>query len=199
VTTVVARLRSQASPDSEITMRASMTALILVVIAVAGFPVIFPPRPPRSASRPWRGATASSVFPNVIALPDGFFPQGIAFERGETFYVGLLSTGAIYRGDARTGTGALFVPAQPGKEEVGMKYDSGHGGGAGDRMCRELGAQQRRIGPLAAKEIRLRRPADARHLAAKAGVHQCRHRVEVGTGGDGNVHRFPLRFRSSAS
>jgi streptogramin lyase len=59
----------------------------------------------------------------VIALPNGFWPEGITFGRGTTFYVGSLSTGAIFRGDARTGAGDLLVPPQPGREQVGLKYD----------------------------------------------------------------------------
>jgi DNA-binding beta-propeller fold protein YncE len=67
---------------------------------------------------------ASATFPDVIPLPDGFWPEGITFGRGSTFYVGSIATGAVYRGDARTGTGSLLVPAEPGVEKIGMKYDA---------------------------------------------------------------------------
>jgi sugar lactone lactonase YvrE len=63
-------------------------------------------------------------FPDVIQLPAGFWPEGITFGRGTTFYVGSLATGAIWRGDARTGVGSLLVPSRAG-EQVGMKYDVG--------------------------------------------------------------------------
>jgi sugar lactone lactonase YvrE len=70
------------------------------------------------------GAGSAAAFPEVIALPDGFWPEGIAFGRGPTFYVTSLATGAIFRGDARTGAGGLLVPAQPGREVVGLEYDT---------------------------------------------------------------------------
>src|SRR5215207_10886329 len=70
-----------------------------------------------------KAAAPGAVFPEVIALPNGFWPEGIDFGRGHTFYVGSLATGAIWRGDARTGTGALLVSAPAGREAVGLKYD----------------------------------------------------------------------------
>ena len=66
----------------------------------------------------------AAPFPDVIALPDGFQPEGIATGRGHTFYVGSIPTGAIYGGDLRTGTGALVVPPQPGRMAAGIKVDN---------------------------------------------------------------------------
>lgn len=63
-------------------------------------------------------------FPDVLSLPSGFSPEGIAFGSGSTFYVGSLATGAIYRGDARTGSGGLFISAQAGRSACGLKYDA---------------------------------------------------------------------------
>ncbi len=54
-------------------------------------------------------ATAGDRFPSEIDLPDGFFPEGIAIGRGSTFYVGSLVDGTIYKGDLRTGEGAVFT------------------------------------------------------------------------------------------
>lgn len=68
-------------------------------------------------------AGPAQVFPDVIELPEGFQPEGIAVGKGHTFYVGSLATGAIYRGDLRTGEGALVVDPQPGRVSVGLKYD----------------------------------------------------------------------------
>ena len=48
-------------------------------------------------------AAHTNKFPDVIDLPDGFFPEGIAAGRGTTFYVGSLADGSIWRGDFRTG------------------------------------------------------------------------------------------------
>ena len=50
-------------------------------------------------------------------------PEGIAVS-GQTFYTGSLGNGAIYRGNLRTGQGAVFVAAGPGNAAaVGMKAD----------------------------------------------------------------------------
>lgn len=69
-------------------------------------------------------AFASAVFPDVIPLPNGFAPEGIAIGRGTTFYTGSLATGAVYQGDLRTGQGSVLVPPQTGRISVGMKLDS---------------------------------------------------------------------------
>jgi len=70
-----------------------------------------------------RSSANVGMFPEVISLPDGFAAEGIAFSSGATFYVASLATGAIYRGDARTGAGSVSVPAVPGRSACGMKYD----------------------------------------------------------------------------
>jgi len=62
--------------------------------------------------------------PTMISLPNGFQPEGIAVGRGTTFYVGSFATGAIYRGDLRTGKGEVFVQAQKGRQALGLKYDN---------------------------------------------------------------------------
>ncbi len=63
------------------------------------------------------------VFPEVIQLPVGFAPEGIAVGRGTSFYTGSLADGSVYGGDLRTGEGAIVVPPQPGRISVGMKVD----------------------------------------------------------------------------
>jgi hypothetical protein len=70
-----------------------------------------------------RGSSNSRVFPDVIPLPNGFAPDGIAFGEGTTFYIGSLATGAVFRGDARTGRGDLIVPPQRGRLACGVKYE----------------------------------------------------------------------------
>jgi sugar lactone lactonase YvrE len=62
-------------------------------------------------------------FPEVIALPNGFRPEGIAIGRGTSFYVGSLVDGAIYRGDVKTGVGAVLVPGVIGQAATGLKVD----------------------------------------------------------------------------
>jgi sugar lactone lactonase YvrE len=68
-------------------------------------------------------AASARPFPELIALPTGFQPEGIAIGRGATFYVGSIPTGAIYRGDLRSGEGAVLVPPQTGRMAVGLAFD----------------------------------------------------------------------------
>jgi sugar lactone lactonase YvrE len=67
--------------------------------------------------------TALKPFPEVIPLPNGFQPEGIASGNGTTFFAGSIPTGAIYRGDLRSGEGDILVPAQEGHMSIGMKFD----------------------------------------------------------------------------
>jgi sugar lactone lactonase YvrE len=70
-------------------------------------------------------ALAKSTFPKTIPLPNGWQPEGIAIGKGTTFYVGSIPTGAIWRGDLRTGQGAVLVPGAPGRAAIGVEYDRG--------------------------------------------------------------------------
>jgi sugar lactone lactonase YvrE len=70
-------------------------------------------------------ALAKGSFPAVIALPNGFQPEGIATGGGNTFYVGSIPTGAVYRGDLRTGQGAVFIQGAAGRAATGMKVAGG--------------------------------------------------------------------------
>lgn len=67
--------------------------------------------------------SANQAFPEVIDLPGGFFPEGIAIGTGPAFFTGSLIDGAIYRGDLRTGEGAVLVEGQEGLLAVGMDVD----------------------------------------------------------------------------
>jgi sugar lactone lactonase YvrE len=67
--------------------------------------------------------SAGSSFPEEIALPTGFQPEGIATSKGATFFVGSIPTGAVYRGSLRTGEGAVLVPAQAGRSAIGVFAD----------------------------------------------------------------------------
>jgi hypothetical protein len=69
-------------------------------------------------------AAQAPVFPDVIQLPVGFAPEGIAAGRGTSFFTGSLADGSIYGGDLRTGEGAIVVPPQANRVAVGMKLDS---------------------------------------------------------------------------
>ena len=82
-------------------------------------------------------ATAgASTFPDTIRLPDGWQPEGIASGRGTSLYVGSIPTGAVWKGDARTGRGDVLVPGQTGRSAIGIKVDKRNrlfvaGGGTG--------------------------------------------------------------------
>jgi hypothetical protein len=68
-------------------------------------------------------AAHAKPFPEVIPLPNGFRPEGIASGNGTTIFVGSRAAGAIYEGDVRTGKGVVLVPAQIGRTAVGVKFD----------------------------------------------------------------------------
>ena len=59
---------------------------------------------------------------DVIALPDGFQPEGIAIGRGPTGYVGSLADGDVYVFDLRTGDEITTLQG-PGTPSVGLKVD----------------------------------------------------------------------------
>lgn len=69
------------------------------------------------------GAAAARAFPDTIRLPDGWQPEGIAAGRGTSLYVGSIPTGAIWKGDARTGQGRVLVPGRDGRAAIGIKVD----------------------------------------------------------------------------
>ncbi len=64
---------------------------------------------------------ADTPFPTSIALPDGFFPEGIAIDRG-TAYVGSLIDGSIQQQDLRTGGSTQFA-ASPGQGRIAVGMD----------------------------------------------------------------------------
>lgn len=68
---------------------------------------------------------AAPRFPERIPLPDGFRPEGIAIGNGPTFYVGSIPTGAIYRGNLRTGEGAILNPGGAGRAAIGVEFHRG--------------------------------------------------------------------------
>jgi hypothetical protein len=72
-------------------------------------------------------AQAGDAFPEVIALPDEWGPEGIEIGRGTDFYAGArhlsVFAGAIYKGDLRTGAGDILVPPQAGRAALGLKLD----------------------------------------------------------------------------
>lgn len=69
-------------------------------------------------------AAGANPFPSTIELPPGFRPEGITIGNGSTFYVGSISTGAIYRGDLRTGDGEIITPPGTGSTAIGLAIDN---------------------------------------------------------------------------
>src|SRR5688500_6260999 len=91
---------------TQIVRRRSLLALLLVALSLTMI-----------------AGTSAAPIPEVIPLPDGFRPEGIAIGTGTTFYVGSIPTGAVFRGDLQTGEGEVLVPAQEGRSAVGLKFD----------------------------------------------------------------------------
>jgi hypothetical protein len=61
--------------------------------------------------------------PEVIPLPDGFQPEGVAAGLGGELFVGSLRDGDIWRGDVGTGEGSVLVDAPADRVAVGLAFD----------------------------------------------------------------------------
>src|SRR5215469_13168022 len=88
-----------------------------------------------AAAAEYAGSTAQA-FPDTIALPGGFQPEGIAIGQGPVAYFGSLADGSIYRANLVTGTGSLLSSGS-GAASVGLKIDNRgrlfvSGGSSGD-------------------------------------------------------------------
>jgi hypothetical protein len=70
-------------------------------------------------------ALANGSYPAVIPLPNGFQPEEIATGNGHTFCAGSIPTGAISRGDLRTGQGAVFIQGAAGRAATGLEFAHG--------------------------------------------------------------------------
>src|SRR5918994_2879453 len=71
-------------------------------------------------------APAGDQAQRTIALPDEFRPEGIASGPKDSFYVGSIPQGSVYRGSYRTGEGEVLVPPHPGRNHIGLKVDRRH-------------------------------------------------------------------------
>jgi sugar lactone lactonase YvrE len=65
---------------------------------------------------------AASTPPDVISLPAGFRPEGVAIAEGK-LYAGSIPTGRVYKADLSTGQGAVLVTERGGRSAVGLKVD----------------------------------------------------------------------------
>jgi sugar lactone lactonase YvrE len=80
-------------------------------------------------------AAAGHRYPETIPLPNGWQPEGIATGKGNSFYSGSRATGAIFKGDLKSGRGDVLVDPWGGAA-LGMKVDDRNrlfvaGGGTG--------------------------------------------------------------------
>lgn len=71
------------------------------------------------------GPASARPFPEVVALPGGWQAEGVATGPGSTVFAGSLATGAVWRGDLRTGAGSVLVPPMQGRVAVGLKHARG--------------------------------------------------------------------------
>jgi len=71
-------------------------------------------------------ASGGPSFPEVIVLPEGIAPEGIAGGSGTEFFAGSRENGAVYKGDLRTGEGEFINdPSEFAtvRAALGMKHD----------------------------------------------------------------------------
>lgn len=96
--------------------RTALRFLMVTMLALAGGLITVPAEASPGRHGHQRG-------PDVISLPNGFQPEGIAIGRRDAFYVGSLADGAIYRGSLRTGEGSVLVPGVTGRAIAGIEVD----------------------------------------------------------------------------
>jgi sugar lactone lactonase YvrE len=75
-----------------------------------------------SAASAAPAGTGGGQVEDLIDLPDGFQPEGIAIDQRGIAYFGSLTDGDIYAADLRTGSGAI-ISEGPGTPSVGLKVD----------------------------------------------------------------------------
>jgi sugar lactone lactonase YvrE len=91
--------------------RLALTAIGAAVLAMAGTTAV---------SVTTAAPAGATLLPKVIALPNGYQPEGIA-TKGATFYVGSVADGAIVRGNVLTGRVTPFVAGTPGDATTGLE------------------------------------------------------------------------------
>jgi sugar lactone lactonase YvrE len=108
--------RTEPRPEEEaVVRRVALTVLLAGVLALTSGGI--------AVAQPGH-QDVNGRFPATIDLPNGFQPEGISTGKGTSFYVGSVASGAIFRGDLRTGKGAILVKGDPGnKAATGNKVD----------------------------------------------------------------------------
>lgn len=91
-------------------------------------------------------AAPGGLFPEIIPLPNGAQPEGIAGGVGLDVYVGSLATGAVVHAQVLTGEVMPLVAPREGRAAVGLKYDPARnrlfvaGGGTGQAYVYDAGS-----------------------------------------------------------
>jgi streptogramin lyase len=67
-------------------------------------------------------SASARAYPETIPLPNGWQPEGIATGDHKQFFAGSRATGAIFKGNLKTGRGDVLVPPGGGAA-LGMKVD----------------------------------------------------------------------------
>ena len=70
------------------------------------------------------GSASAAPFPDTLALPNGWLPEGIATGAGTSIYSGSRTDGSVWKADLRTGEGEVLVDVD-GRAAVGIKVDRG--------------------------------------------------------------------------
>jgi sugar lactone lactonase YvrE len=149
---------------------------------------------------------ANNNFPEKIALPDGFRPEGIAIGNGGTFYVGSIGApppgttgGAIYRGDLKTGEGAVIIPPAAGRSAIGVELSHGRlyvaGGATGKAFVYDVETRTLLLErQLAADPITPNSTFVNDVVVARGGAYftDSRRPFLYRLGRDGTVERIPL-------
>lgn len=145
------------------------------------------------------GTASAASFPDTLALPNGWLPEGIATGAGTSIYSGSRADGSIWKGDLRTGQGEVLVEAD-GRVAVGIKVDRGllfvSGGATGDAYVydadsgTEVAAFDLTDGPAFINDVTVTRDAAWFTNSQAAEVY----RVTLGAGGvpTGEVETIPL-------
>ncbi len=96
-------------------MSVSLARLLTATLLAVGVGLL-----PVTSAAAHPGGGGSS--PGRIELPAGFQPEGIS-SKGDTFFVGSRTDGAIYRGSLRSGSGDILVRGTTGGFAAGTEVD----------------------------------------------------------------------------
>ena len=145
------------------------------------------------------GSASAAPFPDTLALPNGWLPEGIATGAGTSIYSGSRADGSVWKGDLRTGQGEVLVEVD-GRVAVGIKVERGllfvSGGATGDAYVYDAdsGAEVATFdltnGPAFINDVTVTR--DAAYFTNSQAAEL--YRVALGPGGapTGDVETIPL-------